>query len=200
MSRIGIAALAAAAGFVATFACAQSPAEPAVVMNTCESCHGRDGNGTQPNIPRLNGQRAQYMVTRLKDFLDPGRQDPHATSVMWNVVQTVDDDTLKSVADYYSGLKPMAASPPATALAVRGRAFFLKGNPAEHVQACQSCHGANGEGAGAAPRIAGQHGEYLRNQLEWLRLALRASETMHANTNNLTDDQINALVAYLAKD
>lgn len=185
---------------MASLAGAQSPSAPAEVVNKCESCHGLDGNSTTPNIPRLNGQRADYMTARLKDFLDPGRQDPHVTAVMWSVVQNVDDMTLKTIADYYSHQKPMEPPHEATPLSAKGRALYLKGNAAERVPPCQSCHGVYGEGAGATPRIAGQHGEYLRNQLEWFRIALRTSDVMHANASNLTDDEINSLEVYLAPD
>lgn len=200
MNRSAMAAFAVGGCLIALLARAQNPSAPAEVVNKCESCHGSDGNSTASNIPRLNGQRADYMTARLKEFLDPGRQDPHATAVMWSVVQTVDDVTLKTVADYYSRQKPMEPKKETTAFEAKGRALYLKGNAAEGVRACQSCHGTNGEGAGAIPRLAGQHGEYLRNQLEWFRLALRESDTMHANANNLTDNEINSLVAYLARN
>jgi cytochrome c553 len=195
-----MAAIALGACLAAAAAAAQSPPAPAVVASKCESCHGRDGNTAEPNIPRLNGQRAAYLTQRLKDFLDPGRQDPHATAAMWSVVQSVDDDTLKRVAEYYAHLKPMEPKHEMTVLAAKGRALYLAGNADGRVPACRSCHGPDGEGSGAAPRLAGQRGQYLRNQLERLRLALRASDTMHMNANSLSDENINSLVAYLARD
>lgn len=200
MNWIAMTAFAVGGCLMASLAGAQSPSAPAEVVNKCESCHGSDGNGTAPDIPRLNGQRAAYMTARLKEFLEPGRQDQHATAVMASVIQNIDEMTLKAAVDYYSRQKPMEAHHRMSALGAEGRALYLKGNAAERVPPCQSCHGTNGEGAGATPQLAGQHGEYLRSQLEYFRIALRASDTMHANTANLTDDEINSLVAYLARN
>ena len=65
---------------------------------------------------------------------------------------------------------------------------------------CQACHGAHGEGNGVVPRIAGQHADYLKKQLEAFRSTLRESDVMHANTTNMTDREIEAVVSYLAND
>jgi cytochrome c553 len=50
------------------------------------------------------------------------------------------------------------------------------------------------------PRIAGQHATYLKKQLEAFRSTLRESDVMHANTTNMTDREIEAVVSYLAND
>lgn len=200
MRRIAIITLAMAGCLAALPVGAQSPSVPAEVVNKCESCHGSNGDSTAPGIPRLNGQRADYMSARLKEFLNPGRQDPHATAVMASVVQTLDDLTAKTVVDYYSRQTPTESHHKQTALGAKGQALYLAGNAAERVPPCQSCHGTYGEGVGATPRLAGQHGEYLRSQLEYFRVALRSSQTMHANAANLTNDEINSLVAYLARN
>ena len=65
---------------------------------------------------------------------------------------------------------------------------------------CQTCHGAHGEGNSIIPRIAGQHGDYLKKQLEAFRSTLRESDVMHANTKDMTDTEIEAVVSYLAND
>lgn len=189
-----------AAAILAAHCVSAQPAAPPVVAQKCQSCHGPLGNSVKPEVPRLNGQHADYLQARLKSFLDPGREDPHATAAMWGMVRQVDDATLKSVAGYYAAQTPTEPGPERGALAETGRKFYQSGNPALNVAACQSCHGARGEGHGAMPRLAGQHGVYLTNQLERLRLTLRANDTMHPNANNITDGEIKALVAYLAKD
>lgn len=166
----------------------------------CESCHGPRGDSTAPDTPRLNGQHAQYLSGRLKNFLDPGHEDPHATDAMWGVVRNVDDATLAAVAAYFAIQTPTQASPADSPLALEGQKLFAKGEPSRRIEACQSCHGVHGEGAGAVPRLAGQHGLYLQHQMERLRLGMRASDRMHPNANSFTDQQIAALVAFLAKD
>jgi cytochrome c553 len=172
---------------------------PANVSSVCQSCHGPGGNSATGDIPRLNGQQADYIVARLKDFRYPGSQDPHATAAMWGVVEATDNASFEAIARYYAAQTPSAPASPGPR-AAGGKSLFLRGDVAAHIPACGICHGAQGEGSGAIPRLAGQHGAYLTHQLERLRLDLRSSDTMHPRLMNITDAQIAALVAWLARD
>lgn len=193
-----------AALFAAALADAQEPAPPkkAVpqkVMTTCIVCHGLNGDSTSSDVPRLNGQQAGYLVARLHSFLYPGNQDPHATAAMWGVVSAIDDATLATLADYYARQAPTPLSSTGR-LAAAGKKLYENGDPATHIPACQTCHGADAGGHGSIPRLAGQHTTYLRNQIERLRFDLRASEPMHMNAAFLSEDQISALAAYLGRN
>lgn len=165
----------------------------------CQACHGVTGNSAKPDVPRLNGQKVEYLKQRLTDFHDPASQDPHATNVMWGIVERTDDSTLVELAQYFATQAPMAAAN-GGASAQEGRKLYTSGDPANYVPACGTCHGANAEGLGDVPRLAGQHGLYLENQLERMRLNMRANGVMHPKTNSMSDAQIKALVGYLAKD
>ena len=175
------------------------PTEKLPMYNVCMDCHGPIGDSTDPSVPRLNGQHLKYLRKRLADFHDPGSQDPHATEAMWGIVKSIDDQTLAEVAGYYSR-QPAMSTTAGRPIPEEGRRLYATGNPANFVPACESCHGANGEGRGDIPRLAGQHALYLKNQLARMRLDLRASDVMHPKTNSMTDAQIKALVAYLAGD
>lgn len=177
-----------------------APAQlPATVQALrCESCHGSDGNSSDPSVPRLNGQIAGYIERRLKEFLDLPSQDPHAFD-MGQRASKIHSDSFAAIGAYYASAAPSPARPdPRRARA--GEALYLRGAPGQRIAACVSCHGPNGEGSGTAPRLAGQHGLYLRHQLERMRLYLRVSEPMFHNSQNMTDDQIRDLVAYLGGD
>ncbi len=171
----------------------------AKVLEHCQSCHGARGDGLTPSIPRLNGQQAEYMKKRLQSFLDPGSQDPHATDAMWSVVREADSTTLGEIADYFASQTPSLPNRRGR-VAMVAQGLWANGDRVDYISACQACHGPNGEGHGAVPRLAGQHAVYLTNQLERLRLGLRADNVMHPNTNSMSDEQIKALVAYLAND
>ena len=175
------------------------PTEKLPVHTVCMDCHGPIGDSTDASVPRLNGQHLEYLRKRLADFHDPGSQDPHATEAMWGVVEHMDDQTLAEIADYYARQPTMPANGRGP-LAEAGHRLYVTGDPANYIPACDSCHGANGEGRADIPRLAGQHALYLKNQLERMRLNLRASAAMHPKTNSMTDEQIKALVAYLAGD
>lgn len=190
----------AAALLVGVGRASASDIQSSPVFVHCQTCHGINGDSTKPNVPRLNGQHAEYLKARLESFRDPGSQDPHAIDAMWGEVLKVDDATLAAIADYLSAQTPMPASSSSGPLADEGRKLYETGDSTVLVPACQSCHGPHGEGSGAVPRLAGQHAVYLTNQLERLRLGLRWSDTMHPKTNSLSDRQIRALVAYLANN
>ena len=197
---------------MAIIACAASPlamAEetktvvPAEVISeatsVCQDCHGPQGNSVSATFPRLNGQQADYLALQLKNFRDQKRSDPHARAYMWGMAAQLDDVTIGGLANYYADQKP---TQPQTggALAAEGKNIFMDGVDAQNIPACQACHGDHGEGNGVIPRIAGQHATYLKSQLEAFRSTLRESDVMHANTKDMTDSQIEALVSYLAND
>ena len=169
----------------------------AKVTSTCQSCHGAGGNSTSGSVPRLNGQSAAYITARLHDLLDPTREDPHATKTMWGVMNSVSSASFADIAAYYASQAPTQAGA-AGANAGEGRRLFVHGAPG--VPACQSCHGASGQGGGSVPRLAGQHHEYLMNQLQRLQLGIRYSDTMHPTLKAMSDAQAAAIAAYLARD
>ncbi|QCU31243.1 c-type cytochrome [Burkholderia pseudomallei] len=64
--------------------------------------------------------------------------------------------------------------------------------------ACASCHGQNGQGAGTFPRLAGQHADYLRRQIDVFRNGTRANApVMSAVAHTLDDDPAKAVAAWL---
>ena len=198
MKIVSLTASVAGFSLLASFAAAQEAAPPKTAA-MCESCHGPNGDSTSPSTPRLNGQQSAYIAAQLRNFRDPTREDPHAIASMWNVMIRVDDASIPVLAAYFASQIPAQPLGHGVLLAA-GKKLFAEGAPAQKVPACQTCHGARGEGAGLVPRLAGQHAAYLTHQLEVLRLSLRESSVMHPKTNEMTDDQITALVAFLAND
>jgi cytochrome c553 len=169
------------------------------MSTTCQNCHGADGNSISPTFPRLNGQQADYIAMELKEFRGHTRADPHAQAYMWGMAATLDDALIGELAKFYARQAP---TPPQSGgeLAAEGRKIFMEGVEKDHVPPCQACHGDHGEGTGTTPRIAGQHADYLVKQLEAFRALLRTSDVMHANTKEMTDSEIEAVVSYLAND
>ena len=169
------------------------------VTTVCQNCHGPGGNSTSSTFPRLNGQQAEYIVTQLKNFRAHSRSDPHAMAYMWGMAAQLDDALVADIAKYYASQKPTRPQPGGEG-AAQGKAIFMNGVPAHNVPPCQACHGDHGQGAKEVPRIAGQHGDYLKSQLEAFRSLLRQNQIMHANTKDMTDSEIEAVVSYLAND
>ncbi|KAA8762079.1 c-type cytochrome [Burkholderia pseudomallei] len=64
--------------------------------------------------------------------------------------------------------------------------------------ACAACHGQNGQGAGTFPRLAGQHADYLRQQIDVFRNGMRANApVMSAVAHTLDGDPAKAVAAWL---
>lgn len=185
------------AGLVAT-AVSAAPADTAKIVARCETCHGPKGDSKSVDVPRLNGQPVEYLVGRLWAFLNVTNQTPHATSAMWQTVTDLSDSDKRTVADYFARQAPPAFHPAPQTSA--GKALYLNGAPKQGLASCQSCHGANGEGKGAAPRLAGQHTAYLKTQMWALNFTLRDHPAMQPNAGRLSADEIDALAAYLGTD
>jgi cytochrome c553 len=186
--------------FAAPDAATREAAEK-LATQVCVSCHGAQGRGDNPRIPRLAAQQRAYIEVQLKAFRGRTRSEPAAHETMWGVAALLSDDVVAALADYYAAQPPVSgpaggARANADAMA-KGRVLFDKGSPERGLPACASCHGTGAEGLAVFPRLAGQHAEYLFIQLQAIRHKLRASPVMHGLIKELTDDEIVALAAYL---
>ena len=178
---------------------AQTANVPQVVRRVCQNCHGPDGNSTSATFPRLNGQQAGYIVAQLKKFRGHSRGDPHAMAYMWGMAAQLNDEQIADIAKYLSNRKPTEPQKGGT-LASEGQKIYTDGVEAHNIPPCAACHGDHGEGNGEIPRLAGQHADYLKTQLEDFRSLLRNNEVMHANTKDMTNREIEAVVSYLANE
>jgi cytochrome c553 len=131
----------------------------------CSNCHGIDGNSTSPNFPRLAGQPEEYLVLQLKSFRSHDRRDPPGPEFMWGLSRKLTDAQIDGLAAYFHAQAPKPNPAGSGRNAEAGKLIFTNGLPDEHVPACATCHGANGEGRDQYPRLAGQHANYLRREL-----------------------------------
>ena len=72
---------------------------------TCWSCHGKDGKKTlTPQFPKIAGQNAAYAEQQMKD-IKSGARNNGQTAAMKGVMELVNDEEIKALADYLSKLK-----------------------------------------------------------------------------------------------
>ena len=176
-------------------------AQPVAVppqLAACQTCHAEAAGNASAMAPRLNGQPAEYLAARMRSFRDPTRQSAHATYFMFDVNAGLPDAQVMALAQYFSA-QPAPAGAGKGPLAQRGQQLYQMG-VGQDVAPCQTCHGAQGEGARQVPRLAGQRGAYLRQQMENFSFATRVHDTMNPHARSLTHEEIMALVAYLAND
>lgn len=166
-------------------------------VHVCTSCHGFHGRSTSPTFPNLAGQQRDYIVAQLKAFRDHTRADPHAHTYMWGMAATLSDATIAGVAQFFSSQEAAPGTPGDPTLIAEGQQIYKNGIPDRHVPACQTCHGANGQGNAIIPRLAGQHPGYIADQLQNFASGSRANDIMHRNAKNLTQQEALQLAAYV---
>jgi cytochrome c553 len=66
------------------------------------------------------------------------------------------------------------------------------------VAACANCHGTNGVSQPGMPTLAGLERSYIAAQMQDFRAGKRAATVMHQIAKGYTDEQIEAIAAYLS--
>ena len=168
-----------------------------LAVTVCGTCHGQEGNNTQPKFPRLAGQNPTYLAAQLKAFRSQTRGDPDAISYMWGMAAELDDDTIGALAAYYAAQKPESGPRADQAAITRGREIYERGIPAEGVPACSSCHGPDAHGQQDFPRLAGQHEQYILKQLGSFQSNMRKVAIMHGVAQNLRAPEMESVAAFL---
>jgi cytochrome c553 len=171
---------------------------PELAAKVCANCHGEGGHSIAPTFPELAAQQAPYLEAQLKAFRDHSRADPHAQAYMWGMASQLTDANIDALAKYYASQPPVRGTPQDPAEVAAGKKIYTEGIAAENVPACAACHGDKAQGMDTMPRLAGQHREYLAAQILAFKNQLRASDIMHNNVKDITDEQIRQVSAFLA--
>lgn len=194
LSRVLIAAaivLAATAGRASDHARAQE-----IVQGKCFICHGADGESSSPVFPRLAGQHAAYVERQLADY----KSGKRVSSTMRPMVEDLGPADFKALGAFFESRPTMPHKVEDTELAQMGRFIYLRGNPYSGVAACATCHGPQGHGTETLPRLAGQHAQYVENQLKAFNRRERTNDNaiMQSIAGKLTELELKAVSAYLA--
>jgi len=166
-------------------------------VETCGVCHGLNGRSVAPTFPNLAAQTAPYIELQLHAFKDQTRADPDAQAYMWGMASQLTDAAIGGLAAYFSQQSAAVGRSGNGTLIAQGKRIFIEGVPRRQIPACASCHGAQAQGNGPFPRLAGQHAPYLLKQLLVIQSVLRTAPVMHGVIKDLTRDQMQAVVAYL---
>lgn len=168
------------------FAALARAADPGV----CAACHGEGGNSTNPAVPSIAAQPAQFLTTALYMFREGFRKDPQMTPV----AAQLSNSEFNELAAYFS--KQAAAAPrhqTSAESAKAGAELTKKFN-------CTQCHGPRLLGQQQMPRLAGQQHDYLRAQLRAFKAGKRGEldGNMTAAAQALGEKDIDVLADYIA--
>ena len=162
----------------------------------CAACHGARVGDANALFPKLAGQNAGYLFRQIENFRTGIRSGP----VMYYQLSDLTAENVAALANYFSGLSRSPARSGQSRLEAEGKKIFDRGTPASGAAACAQCHGADGRGSGAMPNLAGQHADYVADQLrrfqEGTRVAGQTPE--HPVADALTEEEILAVTRYIA--
>ena len=156
----------------------------------CAACHGADGNAPTPVIPSLAGQPRQFVVTALFMY----REGKRANAQMTPFAEKLSNADLNDLAAFYSSQKMAPPKRPLSAEKVaQGKAITERNN-------CVACHTATLVGQQHIPRVAGQHFDYLLDQLKRFKASTRGDfdGTMTSAAQALTPADIELVAEYLS--
>jgi len=156
----------------------------------CAACHGEAGNSTNPAVPSIAQQPAQFISTALFMFREGNRKDPQ----MSPMAKGLSNADMNDLAAFFAAQK---AAPPAH----KSKPENAKAGP-ELAQKfnCTQCHGRGLLGQQHIPRLAGQQLEYLRIQLRGFKAQTRADidGNMTSAAQALSEQDIEVLSDFLA--
>jgi cytochrome c553 len=158
--------------------------------NLCAACHGANGNSTNPAVPSLAQQPAQFISTALYMFREGNRQDDQMTPM----AKPLKNAEMNELAAYFAAQKaapPRHKSKPESVAAGPGLANKFN---------CSQCHGPRLLGQQHIPRLAGQQFDYLRTQLLAFKAQKRADidGNMTAAIQAVPPQDLETLADYLA--
>ena len=162
----------------------------------CARCHGFDGAADGSGaFPKLSGQSSEYLENELRAYISGNRKN----ALMQPIAKGLNDAEIKGVAQYYAAAHATyfapAAQPPE--LVARGQQLAKEGDSNMNVPACETCHGANGQGNPPIfPYLAGQYRQYTALQFQMYRQGFRKSAVMGDLARSLREQDVAALAAY----
>lgn len=153
-----------------------SPPGALVADEVCSLCHGVTGQSIAQEVPKLAGQQKAYLTKQLTRFRGHEHLGEFSARYMRQFAQLTDGQ-IDELSEYFSEQPPMTAQGDGEHTV--GEAIYRSGLPNMSVPGCASCHGAQAQGSGSIPRLAGQHARYLSQRLEVLAATQGSVSSSH---------------------
>ena len=167
-----------------------------IIGGSCFLCHGSDGESASEVFPRLAGQNAEYIAKQLENFKNGTRK----STAMASMVSSLSPEDMAALGRFYASRPPHKEAAKDAQLAGVGQYIYQVGNKWSGVPACASCHGKDGAGSNALPRLAGQFAAYTENQLKQFNQRERNNDNavMHTVVEKMTALEMAAVAEYLS--
>ena len=196
--RTTLIALLAAAAALATAPAVASDVDRGreIARAECIACHGEDGNSLAPTFPKLAGLQPEYLAKQLREYLDGKRTN----EMMVPVLEKLTAADVEPLAAWFASQTMSRGAVSDPRLAQAGRAIYVDGNPDAGVPACMGCHLESGAGNPRFPRIAGQHPEYVLQQMLQFKSGARSNDrgrVMRTIAARMTEQEMKAVAEYV---
>lgn len=165
----------------------------------CTTCHGSDGNSSDPHVPSIAGMSSFYLVDALNAYASNDRLSTKYTPAggsetdMNQIAAKLSSADIDALAKHFSGLsyQPNRQSVD-SAMAANGKKLFEK--------TCDKCHSEAGSIAeDDAGLLLGQGKAYLESQLAMIKAGDRqVPKKMTKQLDKLSDDELKDVIEYLA--
>ncbi|MBU3719980.1 MAG: cytochrome c4 [Burkholderiaceae bacterium] len=162
----------------------------------CASCHGADGNSPNGEFPKLAKLQVGYFVRQMEDY----KKGKRKSSVMQGIVAAIDEKEFQAFAQHFNQQNPPAPGQGDAKLLARGKEIFYEGIVGSAVPACSGCHKDDGTGTNRYPRLAGQHPEYLIQQMLSYKSGARDNDDrglMRTVAQRMNEAEIKAVSQYI---
>jgi sulfide dehydrogenase cytochrome subunit len=180
-----------------------SAADVSKLVETCASCHGKDGASTEKDVPIIGGYSGQYIEDSLAAYQNKERPCPEVEyrsgekkgqkTDMCRVAKELSQADAKEVGKYFAG-KPFvrAKQPFDAAKAKQGQKI--------HEVECVKCHDKGGSSPDDdAGILAGQWTAYLEETFKEYKGGKRPMpEKMKPKIDKLNQNEIDELLNYYA--
>ncbi len=176
-----------------------------IAEQVCAACHAADGNSGIAMYPKLSAQHADFIFRETKAIKE-GKRTTGSSAAMAPMVQNLSDDDIRNVAAYYAKQNPKPGESHPKQQPELGKKIYQSGIPDKRVPACMSCHSPNGAGTPgggtaitAFPRIGGQHGSYVADQLKAYAAGQRTSANamMETIAKRMNEEEMKAVGNYI---
>lgn len=163
---------------------------------SCASCHMADGSGRSDGlVPKLAGQREKILVHKLQKL----RNGSMVLPVMVPFARALTETEMTQVARFIASIpETLPEMLPVKKVAAEGNIASKQ----EYVTYCAGCHGAEGQGNDAllAPKLCGQHAQYLTRRMSEIEQDLRgdADRAMVAILNGVNQQKREGIAQWLA--
>lgn len=183
------------------------------INQVCAACHGEFGQGGKGGeYPRLAGLPADYIAAQLRKF--KARERINIPMIPYATDREVPENEVMDISAYLASIQLMNKLPEAKEpidaferLQLTKRLVNiprlegdLEAGRKLYKWDCGSCHGRDGLGKVkfGAPPLAGQYSTYLERQIRHFRTGEREHEDAQLYFGNLSDTDIQNMLAYLS--